>query len=360
VRVSPGSAGPKVKLLGYVERSFPQALRAQALRVMEGAAMTAAEFSRLNWSLGKLYADSIESAVAEVGVKVTLVGLHGQTIFHDPGKATWQTGEAAVIREQLGVPVVSNFRPADVAAGGQGAPLVPMLDWVLFKSPAKNRVLLNLGGIANVTAIPAGAGLDGIMAFDTGPANMVIDWLMQDGFGKKYDRDGKVAAKGKVLPAVVAELMQSPYFSAAPPKSSGREQYGAAFAEKFKAMCLKAGGSERDAVATATEFTAATVLDGYVRFCWAHLGQRAPLARATELIVGGGGVKNATLMRGLSAMFGALGVQVVTSDTFGVPSQAKEAMAFALLAWLSRNGMPGNVATATGAAGPRVLGQVTC
>jgi anhydro-N-acetylmuramic acid kinase len=278
--------------------------------------------------------------------------MHGQTVFHEAAKATWQLGEAAVVRERLGVPVVSDFRSADVAAGGQGAPLVPMLDFCMYRSKTKNRVLLNLGGIANVTAIPAGAALADVLAFDTGPANMAIDAVMQSAFGKPFDRGGKVAVKGRVLTGVVSEVLRDPYFAAPPPKSCGREQFGAAFVERFRGLCANAGAE--DAVATATELTASSVLDAYGRFCWPHLGQRAPLARATEVIVAGGGVKNATLMRRLREGFGGLGVNV----SIGEEPQAKEAVAFALLAWLSWHRMPGNVPSATGATAPKVLGKV--
>ena len=293
--------------------------------------------------------------------------MHGQTVYHQAAaeryagaavRCTSQMGEASVLRERLGVPVVSDFRPADMAAGGQGAPLVPTLDYCLFHSRAKNRMLLNLGGIANVTSLPAGAGIDEVMAFDTGPANMVIDALMQMEFGKAFDLGGKVAARGKVLTEVLAKLLRAPYFAAAPPKSCGREEFGAAFVKRFHQMC--AGASASDRIATATELTAATVLDAYGRFCWPHLGQRAPLARATEIIAAGGGTKNETLMRRLREGFAGLGVKLLTTDEVGLKSEAKEAVAFALLAWLSWNELPGNIPSATGAAGPRVLGKITC
>ena len=360
VRVSPGTGVPKVKLLTHTSFAYPKPLRAQAMRAMEGEALAAGEFSRLNWALGSFYAECVEKAVAQFGKKIALVGLHGQTVFHEAGTATWQMGEAAVLRERLGVPVVSDFRPADMEAGGQGAPLVPMLDFCVFHSPVKNRILLNLGGIANVTAIPAGAGMDDLLAFDTGPANMVIDAMMQRGFAKPFDTGGKRASKGLVLASVVAEVMQEAYFAEAPPKTCGREQFGATFAERFAGMCSEAGGTAADAVATATSLTATSVLDAYMRFCWSHLGQRAPLAKGTELIVAGGGVKNETLMRELRTMLEALGVKVKTMDEFGMDAQAKEAVAFALLAWLSFHHLPGNVAAATGAKGSRVLGKITC
>ena len=361
-RIAPGLRGgtPRIKVLAHAGSFFPKPLRAQILQAMEGVPLSACEFSRLNWQLGVVYAQSVQKVVAQVGVKLSLVGMHGQTIYHEAKKTTWQIGEAALLREQLGVPVVSDFRVADVAADGQGAPLVPMLDFCLFRSPTKNRVLLNLGGIANVTAIPAGAEMDGLLAFDTGPANMVIDALMQAGFAKPFDRGGKMAAQGSVLRGVLQEVMRDGYFSAVPPKSSGREQFGAAFVEKFQTLVRAANGSDRDAVATATELTAASILDAYGRFCWTHLAQRAPLAKATELIVAGGGVRNATLIGRLGEGFAALGVKLRTMEEFGIGAQSKEAVAFALLAWLSWHVLPGNVPAATGARGPRVLGKVTC
>jgi anhydro-N-acetylmuramic acid kinase len=354
VRVTPGEPTPKLKLLGHAGFPYPRALRAELLRVMEGAALTAGELSRLNWKLGGVYADCIAKAVDKLGVKIGLVAMHGQTIYHEAGVATWQVGEAAVVRERLGVPVVSDFRPADLAAGGQAAPLVPMLDFCQYRSKTRNRVLLNLGGIANLTAIPAGGTLDDLLAFDTGPANMAIDAVMQASFRKPFDRGGKVAARGRILSAVVGATLRLPYFAAAPPKSCGREQFGAAFASDFMDRCVAAGGNEQDAVATATELTGASILDAYGRFCWPHLGQRAPLAK-TEVIAAGGGVHNATLMRRLGEGFAALGVKLSIAED----AQAKEAVAFALLGWLTWHGLPGNVPAATGARGHRMLGKIS-
>jgi len=273
-------------------------------------------------------------------------------------RATWQTGEASVIAERLRVPVVSDFRPADMAAGGQGAPLVPMLDYTLFRDAKKSRVLLNLGGIANVTAIPAGASIDGVMAFDTGPANMVIDAAMLRLFEKRMDAQGAMARRGNVLQSVVDELLRDAFFRAAPPKSCGREEFGAEFVSRFIALCLKDEESDADVIATATALSAQSILSAYRRFVWPHLGQAAPLAR-TEMIVAGGGVKNATLMQMLRAGLEPLGVKLRTMDEFGVPAQAKEAVAFALLGWLTWNRLPGNVPSATGAARPVVLGKLT-
>jgi anhydro-N-acetylmuramic acid kinase len=369
VRIAPGRDGPRVRLLGHHATPYPKAVRGAVLRAMDTQPLTTAELARLHWRLGELYADALERACDACGIElgaVKLAGLHGQTIYHQasaerylgrPVRATWQIGEAAVIAERLKAPVVSDFRPADLAAGGQGAPLVPMLDFCLFRSPKHHRVLLNLGGIANLTALPAGASPGDVMAFDTGPANMVIDALMAACFGRPFDRGGTTAARGRIDEAAVAACLRDPWFLVPPPKSCGREQFGAAFVARLRAFSPGAQGS--DLVATATELTAASILDAYARFVWAHLGQKAPLARRTEMIVAGGGVKNAVLLRRLTAGFQALGVKVLTAESAGLPAQAKEAVAFALLAWLRWHGMPGNLPSATGAAHPAILGKVS-
>lgn len=361
VRIRPGTKEglPSLKVVGHSSFKYPKAVRVDVLRAMEGASLTAGDFSRLNWRLGEVYAACIERTCASLDVKIDLVGMHGQTIFHEALQATWQIGEPSVVRERVGVPVVSDFRPADLAAGGQGAPLVPMLDFCSFRSRTRNRVLLNLGGIANVTAIPAGAEIDALLAFDTGPANMVIDALMQAEFGKAFDSGGRTGAKGKVIGSVVTKALLATYFATAPPKSCGREQFGTEFGSNLLEAVKAAGGSSVDAVSTATELTVRSVVEAYGRFCWPHLGQKAPLARATEVIVSGGGVRNIVLLQGLQERFAALGVSVTTAEDFGMASQAKEAVAFALLAWLSFHGLPGNVPAATGARVPRVLGKVT-
>jgi len=368
-RVSPGlheGDTPRVKVLGH--RAFPYSkdLRAAVLAAMDAKKTSVAELSRLNWRLGEVYAECVAATAAELKLKPQLVACHGQTIYHQGVaanylgsklRATWQTGEASVIAERLRIPVVSDFRPADLAAGGQAAPLVPMLDYCMFRHAKKSRLLLNLGGIANITALPAGCDVDGVLAFDTGPANMVIDACMQKLYARRFDSGGTVAAKGRVLDSVVAKLLDKPYFSAPPPKSCGREEYGAAFVAEFLAAC--GSGRKQDVIATATAFTSATILDAYARFCWPHLGQRAPLARATEMFVAGGGARNATLMRALTDGFAALGVSVAPMESVGVAAEAKEAAAFALLGWLTWNGLPGNIPSATGASRAVVLGKVT-
>jgi len=374
-RIWPGARegdSPRVRLIGLLETWYPKAVRAAVLRVMEGEAQTAAEMSRLNWRLGELYADCVEKAAELFGVKVGLVGCHGQTVHHETrarralgaavrsaGRSTtWQMGEAAAVAERMRCPVVSDFRPADLAAGGEGAPLVPMLDYCLFRSERVNRVLLNLGGIANLTAIPGGGGLDAVMAFDTGPGNMVVDRCMASLFGKKYDRNGAVARRGRVLREVVVRAMRERYFAAAAPKSCGREEFGAGFAERLIGMCRDAGGTDADCVATATALTAESVVGAYRGFVVPHF-ETVSLGKKTEICVAGGGVRNGTLMAMLREGFAELGVRVRAMEELGVPAQAKEGVAFALLAWLTWNGRAGNVPAATGAKRTVVLGKVS-
>jgi anhydro-N-acetylmuramic acid kinase len=372
-RVSPArvkGGTPVVKLLGHVGVAYPKGVRAAVLNAMDANAISVAELARLNWMLGEVYADALEKAQSTFGVKIGLVGCHGQTVYHQgaaakylgrPLRATWQTGEAAVIAERLRVPVVSDFRPADLAAGGQGAPLVPMLDYCLFRSTKVSRVLQNLGGIGNLTAIPAGADVNGVMAFDTGPGNMVIDSCMRRLYEREFDRGGVVARSGNVMKKVVEEILKEGYFSALPPKSCGREQFGEAFVSRFIALCRKAGGPEdrdEDVVATATALTAASIVDAYRRFVWGYVGKAAPLS-PVEFVVAGGGANNDVLMGMLRDGLEPLKVKVRMMEELGVPAQAKEAVGFALLAWLSWNGLPGNVPAATGAQRAVVLGKIS-
>lgn len=371
-RISPArvnGGAPRVKLLGHFGAAYSKGLRAAVLEAMDAQAIPVAELSRLNWRLGEVYADAVTKAQEMFGVKVGLVGCHGQTVYHQGAeekylgkklRATWQMGESAVIAERLRVPVVSDFRPADLAADGQGAPLVPMLDYCVFGSAKVSRVLQNLGGIGNLTAIPAEAGVDGVMAFDTGPGNMVIDACMKRSYEREFDRGGAVARTGRVLQDVVAKVLEDGYFSSPPPKSCGREQFGDGFASRFISMCRKASGRnsrDEDVIATATALTAASVVHAYRRFVWAHVGQAAPLS-PVEFVIAGGGAKNAALMGMLRDGLEPLGVKVRLIEELGVPAQAKEAVAFALLAWLSWFGLPGNIPSATGARRAVVLGKI--
>jgi len=362
VKITATNGNPKIKLLAHHAVSYSAALRRAVLAAMDTKQTSTAELARLNWRLGLAYAEAVRAAVEKHRVKIDLIGCHGQTVYHQAKAAayagrrvacTWQLGEPALIAAELRVPVVSNFRPADMAGGGQGAPLVPLLDYVLFADEKRMRVLQNIGGIGNLTAIPANSTAEGLIAFDTGPGNMVIDALMERFFQKKYDRDGRVAASGRVLEEVVKEVLRGSYFSHRPPKSAGREQFGTAFAANFASNCEKAGGGPEDTVATATALTMESIAMAYERFV-------KPLNKGNVLdyIVSGGGARNTTLMKMLRERLEPMGCKVVVSDAMGVPSQAKEAVAFALLAWQTWHRLPGSVPAATGAKRAVVLGEI--
>jgi len=356
-------ASPELKLLGHAGFPFAPALRRAVLAAMNAEAIATAELARLNWRLGQAYAEALTAALQRTPCRLDLVGAHGQTIYHQGTPArylgrdivcTWQIGEMAMLAQRSGVPVVSNFRPADMVAGGQGAPLVPLLDYVLFRHPTRGRVLQNLGGIGNLTALPPKATPLQVVAFDTGPANMVIDQLMQQLFGKRFDRGGKVGGCGTVLQPVVSAMLGAAFFAARPPKSAGREEFGDDYAARFLAACRKAGGSKEDTIASATALTAQSVGLAYSKFLLKKM-RHAPV----DFIVSGGGARNLTLMRMLSEQLGPLGCTVQAIDELGLPAEAKEAAAFALLAYETWHRRPGNIPSATGAARPAILGEIS-
>jgi anhydro-N-acetylmuramic acid kinase len=363
VRISPGRLKPRIELLAHEGRVYPAPLRRAVLAAMNASSTSTAELARLNWRLGLEYAEAVSTAAERHRLKLELVGCHGQTLYHQPRAAayvgrrfacTWQAGEAQAIAARLGVPVVSNFRPADILAGGQGAPLVPLLDYVLFADARRGRVLQNIGGIANLTAIPAGAGADLVIAFDTGPGNMVIDALAQKLFAKRFDRGGNLAASGAVIAPVLNWALRNSYFAMKPPRTAGREQFGREYAAAFLAACQKHSRKPEDALATATALTAQTIASSYRRFVLPALR-----GHGVDFIVSGGGARNAALMAMLAERLKPLGCELAASEDFGLPAQAKEAAAFALLAWHTWHRLPGNVPAATGASRPMILGQVT-
>jgi anhydro-N-acetylmuramic acid kinase len=368
VEIAPGKkrAGldrPMLTLVAHEGFAFPAPLRRAVLASMNAAVTSTAELARLNWRLGTAYAEAVNATLERHNVKLDLIGSHGQTLYHQPraenyaGRrfgCTWQLGEPAVIASGTGIPVVSNFRPADMLAGGQGAPLVPLLDYVMFADPKRGRVLQNIGGIANLTAIPAGAAMDAVVAFDTGPGNMVIDALAHELLGKDFDRNGNCAARGTVLAKVLAGELRNPYFNIKPPRTAGREQFGREYAAKFLAACQRQSKLPEDALATATALTAETIAQSYKIFA-----RRGMKGNGVDYIVSGGGARNATLMAMLAKRLGPLGCELAASEQFGLPAEAKEAAAFALLAWQTWHHLPGNVPRATGAARPVILGQVT-
>jgi anhydro-N-acetylmuramic acid kinase len=362
VKIAPGKSRPSLTLLAHEGFKFPAALRRAVLAAMNAASTSTAELARLNWRLGLAYAEAVEATLKRHPVKLDLIGCHGQTLFHQPRAAsykgrsfacTWQTGEAQVIAAALGIPVVSNFRPADMLAGGQGAPLVPLLDYVLFAHPKRGRVLQNIGGIANLTAIPAAATPEAVIAFDTGPGNMVVDALAQKLFAKPFDRNGALAAEGRVLAPVLKAALRNPYFQLKPPRTAGREQFGREYAAKFLLACQRHSNKPEDALATATALTAETIAQSYNRFVFPKMKS------AVDYIVSGGGARNHTLMAMLAQRLAPLGCELAASEQFGLPVEAKEAAAFALLAWQTWHHLPGNVPAATGATRAVILGQLT-
>lgn len=335
--------GRRVETIGFTSTPYPAAVRDAILAVSNTTTHTAA-VSRLNYQLAEHYAKAVALAVRRYG-PVELIGCHGQTIFHEGRSNTLQLGEPAILAERIGVPVVSNFRARDIAAGGQGAPLVPYVDYLLFHHPRKTRVALNIGGIANITHLPAGAGPDKVIAFDTGPGNMVMDALAREYSGRKLtcDRNGRYAAQGRVNTRLLDDLLKDPYYRKRPPKSAGREQYGVEFVERLKAAALPT----LDLIATATVFTAATIAQAV----------HTLLPRPVELIAAGGGVHNPQLMHHVAAFLP--GVAIATSTDFGIDADAKEAIAFAVLAHETWQGRPANLPGATGAHHTVLLGSIT-
>jgi anhydro-N-acetylmuramic acid kinase len=356
-----------VRLLGHVEIPYPADVRRWVLASMNSPRASVADLARLNFLLGDLYAGAVLAAQKKFRLKPELVGCHGQTLYHQGQPAiflgrqlavTWQVGDGARMAMRLGVPVISDFRPADMAAGGKGAPLVPYLDYLIYRDPKIGRVMLNIGGIANVTALPPAATLDQVIAFDTGPGNMVIDALTEQLFGEACDREGAIAATGQVLDDVLRRFLNDGYFRQKPPKTAGREEFGREFAREFLHACnvsdAKGGRAveKKDVIATATAFTARSIRDALRRF----VVRTGPFS---ELIASGGGSKNPTLMNALARDVGELRLGLRSSSEFGIPSGAKEAVAFAVLAFETWHRRPSNVPAATGAKRPAVLGKIS-
>ena len=362
-RISGAPPRVKARLINHTAVKFPARVRAEILRVAEQQAITAGELSQLNFRLGQLFADAAKTACKRFRVAVTsldLIGSHGQTIFHQGnavpylgGRAasTLQIGEAAVIAAQTGVPTVADFRPADMAVGGQGAPLVPYADYLLYSDRKLERASLNLGGIANVTVIPAGAARERVFAFDSGPANMLIDALVAHFTcgRKKFDAGASMALAGRAIPALVDELMRDPYLKKAPPKSTGREYYGGDYVKRVLALGRRYRAKPNDLIRSVTIFTALSVVDALNRFVTRK-------TKIDQLIVSGGGARNPLIMAQLAAALP--GIEVLSSSRLGVPEEGKEAFAFALLAYESFHQRAGNVFSATGASGPAVLGKI--
>jgi len=349
----------KINVLTSHSVPYPRQIR-EALLAVSNTSTQTGDISRLNFLLGELYVEALEETAERAQIPlntIKLIGCHGQTIFHEGqgaqylGKkvaSTFQIGESSVISERTGIDVISNFRERDVAAGGKGAPLVPYLDYLLIRHRGRGRVAVNIGGIANLTAIPPNTSTDRVIAFDTGPGNMVIDQLVSriTQGGQTYDRDGAIAASGQIDPKLLAKLLRDKYFRAKPPKTAGREQYGAEFVSKL----LDTELSSEDLIATATALTAESIALGVRNFV-------TPEMRVDEVFVSGGGTHNPTLMRMLAKAMNPIPVK--ESSEVGLDVDAKEAIAFAVMAYETVHQRPSNVPMATGARRSVVLGKLT-
>jgi len=348
----------RVSVVAHHTIPYPRAVR-QAILSVSNTRTHTASVARLHFLLAELYAEALVRACRARRVplsSIRLIGCHGQTIFHEgePAKllgrrlaSTLQIGDGSVLAERAGIPVVSDFRPRDIAAGGRGAPLVPFVDYLLLRHRRLGRVALNVGGIANITAIPPGTGPGAVIAFDTGPGNMVIDALAAEYTRGRltFDRGGKIAARGALSASLLDSLLKDPYYRRRPPKTAGREHYG----REFIGRLLETGLPLVDLISTATALTAATVAIGLGRFV-------RPRMPVDEIIVSGGGVHNPRLMAYLAAFLP--GVRVRTSAELGIDPDAKEAVAFAILAYESFHRRPSNLPSATGARRPAILGKL--
>lgn len=353
VRFIPGDGGTvSAELLALTSRDYTPEERARLQRALSGT--TPSEYCRLNFELGEWLADAAVGAIAEAGVAqgdIAAIASHGQSVWHEPGHSTWQTGESSVIAERTRLDVISDFRVRDMAAGGQGAPLVPMADAMLFSHPTEWRALQNLGGIGNVSVVPPGGELRGVRAFDTGPGCGVIDKVVRSlRPDLAYDVGGELAASGTPVDSVVDRLLSHEYFGASPPKSTGPELFSVQYAENLIASCRResATAADEDIIATAVSLTARSIGDAYDRFI------AEPIS---EVFLSGGGARNPALVRAIARAVAPRKVSDFDGTFFD--GDAKEAVAFALLGYLHLSDRPGNVPTATGARGPRVLGKLT-
>ena len=363
-RISGAPPRLNAKLLNHTSINLPPQLRKEILRVAEQQAISASQLSQLNFRLGEVFAEAALTACRRFRVspkKIALLGSHGQTIFHQgrpvsylgrPTASTLQIGEPAIIAARTGITTVADFRPADIAQSGQGAPLVPYADYLLYRDPKLGRVSLNLGGIANITVIPANAKPSQVFAFDTGPANMLIDALVArfTGNRQRYDKDARLAQQGRAMPALLNELMRDPYLKLAPPKSTGREYYGRTYLEKLLRLGRRHKAKPNDLIRAATIFTALSIVDALNRFV-------LPKTKIRQLIVSGGGAHNPLILAQLAAALPQ--VEIVRSPQLGVPEDAKEAFAFTILAYETFHGRPSNLPSATGARGPATLGKIS-
>jgi anhydro-N-acetylmuramic acid kinase len=351
----------KADILAFDTYAYSPFLRRRILDLGEQKPCPAADISDLNVLIGEVFTDAVVKLCKKSRISlrtIDLIGSHGQTIYHNPSgrqldgrliRSTFQIGEPSIIAQRTGITTVADFRPADMAAGGEGAPLVPFADYFLFKNKKRSRAVQNIGGIANVTYLPADCRLEDIIAFDTGPGNMIIDRLAYIiSKGKlKYDKDGLIASKGRINTTILNQLLRHPYFIRKPPKSTGREEFGKIFCDKLFRKAENKSLSFPDMLATATAFTAVSIARAYKQFL--------PVI-PDEVILCGGGAHNKTLVKLLQQNLP--GATILRSDNFGISCDAREAVAFAILAYATIRGLTNNVPSATGAAKKLILGKI--
>ena len=366
VEISGTDSEPKVKLLAFENKPYPPQVREKIFSLFTPANATVDKVGYMNFLLGEIYAKSALSVIEKAGMKpeeIDVIGSHGQTIWHAPIPEspdgipvayTVQIGEGSVIAERTGILTVSDFRVADMAAGGQGAPLVPFSEYLLYRREKETILLQNIGGIGNMTVMPAGAKPRDVFAFDTGPGNMIIDAVISavTGGEKTYDAGGETAAKGKVCNALLDILKEEPYYRQPLPKTTGREHFGVQYTEKILSWWKENPIPVEDLLATVTDLTAYSIADAYERYV-------LPKHRASEIIVGGGGSYNATLLRFMKERFAPHSVAVRTQEDLGLSSDAKEAVAFALMADCCMRGKANTLPSVTGAEHPAVMGKIS-
>lgn len=366
IELSREGGAPRVKLLAFENIPYPQGVRERVFELFRPETSTVDRIGYMNFLLGELYARAALSVIAKAGLTsadVDLIGSHGQTIWHEPEaretdgmpiRYTVQIGEGAVIAARTGIPTVSDFRVADMAVGGQGAPLVPFSEYLLYRREDESILLQNIGGIGNMTVLPAGATPEQVFAFDTGPGNMIIDAVAAaiSGGRLKCDVNGGIAARGKVDEELLARLQKDEYYARRPPKTTGRERFGTQYAQRILDDRARHPISDEDLLATVTYLTAWSIFDACERFA-------LPVCKPAELIVGGGGSYNKTLLKDLSGLFGTRGIAVRTQEDLGFNSDAKEAVAFALMADCFVRGEANVLPSVTGASAASVMGKLS-
>lgn len=357
--ISGTGASADVNLVGYKTYPYTTEVKEEVFNLFKPGYGTVQDVCEMNTVLGEAFANAVNDLITDLRVtekEIDLVGSHGQTIWHQPeaepisgynSRSTLQIGEPTVISEKTGLPIISDFRKADMAVGGEGAPLTPYLDYVLHRDPDENRVLQNLGGIANLTYLSAGASVDQVVAFDTGPGNMIIDALMKRYTGESHDADGSTASRGDVNQILLNELMDHPYYKLKPPKTTGREVFGEQYSDIIAERSEQLHLSLEDLIATVTRLTVETIIDSYET----HLS-----GEVDAVYVSGGGSKNPVIVEGLRDRCSA---PVYDYSTLGIPSEAKEALLISLLANEYIMGAPSNILSATGAKRNVILGYLT-